>query len=915
MTKKILSTLLILFSTFFTVALAEDFQPCTNMITGIEYEIPQDASGGSKYFKFTAPEDDIYVLSDKGACSGYFYIHDENKETLARSGTSEDTMSTEIIWKMSKGDVYYFSANSKYGGYTLTISPFDTESAKWIVENEEYNIEPVEQIGPCTPEVSYFSPDQDGYYCFTASGIGDSCGSAVPCNVSPIYFHNEAVSMHSEYYSYAYYFLKKDRVYPIHATCGSSGQYNTPMRYIIYNEYMDVNADYNIGDPLKVNKSASYSYYDLVPDKTSRIIIRNQDKSENYKLSLYDTITGEATYADYRYCSIECDVVANRQYYLVLEYGRYDLYSSYIGDTDNTPVTTSDVNLMQSHHYYGYNKDKIWTYHAPESTIHMDVTFSSQCELMDDTLYIYNDDGSLNSSYKGNELAGKSISLKSNSFSIRLVTNNNYIGYGFKIDNITCYDRVTPPSSNLASGTIRPSSVQLTAHPLATIYYSLNSGSYKEYTAPIDITRDSSLSVYAQIGNEKSEIITYNYQVNTSLMNPPTINIVTESDTYSLINFSSEEGNIYYKKMLSDTDYKVYTSGNIRLDTTDIIVAYTASGLLKSEYVYYSREFEEKGEYTLPIPQISVTDIDGGKRVTITAEGNFGMFSDSYNYCGEHYESQCGKKGYVHEFTDWSLEDIYSYVDITYGGEKSPQVRLFGEKNTYTFDIFDSTYIRAYTEKQNSKMVGMWHYYMPEYTDRVSHVTELPEIETTEHTYSEEYSKANFLYVEVPKASAPTISVSDGKATIEAESGKDIYYSINGGEFVKYTTSVPISSSDRITAYATGSGCTKSDEVSAFEVFADSQPAINNGTVNLTGKIKNNIGEKSAVLTAALYEDGTGRLLDIHTVPVNTNTGYTYVDDISLSCGNSTKVNLKLLLWDSFANSSPLSHVAEYTIE
>lgn len=915
MIKKLLTILLVIFSTLFTYATAEDFEPCTNMVTGVEYTVPKSPSGDKNYFKFTVPEDGIYILSDSGACSGYFYIHDENKETLARAGYSADTLSLEIIRKMSKGDVYYFSAESKYGGYTLTISPFDTESVNWMNENEEYNTEPLEQIGPCTPEVRYFCPTEDGYYNFSASGTGDSCGGAGPCNMNALYYYRSATSMHSEYFSSNYYLLKKDMVYPILATCGSSGMYNTSMRYIVYRESMDLRGNYKIGGSLKLNTYASHTYYSFVPEKTSRIIIRNKGDISDWFFNLYDTITGEAVPAFYQNEAIECQVIANRQYYLVLESGEYDLYSCYIEESDNTPVTTSDTNLLQSPHYYGYNMDKTWTYHAPDGTKYMDITFSENCELLDDTLYIYDKSGALFSSYKGTELAGKTLHLKADSFKIRLVTNSNYIGYGFKVDNITCYDSVTAPECSLASGTVRPSQAELTAHPLATIYYSINSGEYKEYTSPIDITRDSTLTAYAQIDDAKSETVTFNYKIDSSLLKPPVINVVLENDLCSLISFSAEEGTVYYKRLLRDTEYRKYTSGNINLDYTDRIVAYTASGKQKSEYVYYERKFESEYRPEIPVPVITCQDIEGGKRITIRTESKLGSFNTTTNYCADHYEYQCGKNGYVHDNTDWSMEDIYSYVDISYGGYDTNGVTLNCEQNTYTFDVFDNTYISACTVNQITSMTGMWHDYMYEGSDRVHHLTQHPEFDTTFYDSSEEYSDRVYLFVEVPKATAPSISVSDGKATLTAGSGSDIYYSINGGEYIKYTTSVPLSSGDRITAYAAGTGCSKSDVITAFSVTAELPPKIENEKVEFSGKITNNLNAKSAIFTAALYDLSTGRLLDIHQETVTAQKGYTYVDGISLDAQNSKKTQLKLFLWDSVSGLSPLAETAQYTLE
>lgn len=340
MLKKLLPILILILSAFFSVAYAQDFAPCTDMVTGVEYNIQKDTSGNMKYFRFTAPADGFYIISDNGACREYFYIHDENKEAIARAGYSADAMSLEIIRKMSKGDIYYFSAGAKYGGYTLTISPFDTKSVNWMNENEEYNTEPKEQIGPCTPEVLYFCPTADGYYNFSASGIGDCSGRIDLANINSMYSHAEVTSMHSDYYFYGCYLLKKDMVYPVLATCGSSGRYNTSMRYYVYYDYMDLRGSYKIGNTLSFHTYASHIYYSLVADKTSKIIIRNQGDIYDWDFKLYDTVTGESVPAYYDNCAIECSVVADRQYYLVLESGEYELCSAYIEDEGNSTAFT-----------------------------------------------------------------------------------------------------------------------------------------------------------------------------------------------------------------------------------------------------------------------------------------------------------------------------------------------------------------------------------------------------------------------------------------------------------------------------------------------------------------------------------------------------------------------------------------------
>ncbi len=73
------------------------------------------------------------------------------------------------------------------------------------------------------------------------------------------------------------------------------------------------------------------------------------------------------------------------------------------------------------------------------------------------------------------------------------------------------------PTASLKSGTYttyKAKQVTLKCETKnAKIYYSLDDGSYKSYTKPVEITKNSTLKFYAKVGNKKSKVVSRTYKL------------------------------------------------------------------------------------------------------------------------------------------------------------------------------------------------------------------------------------------------------------------------------------------------------------------------------------------------------------------------------------------------------------------
>ena len=94
----------------------------------------------------------------------------------------------------------------------------------------------------------------------------------------------------------------------------------------------------------------------------------------------------------------------------------------------------------ESLHNYENNTDQTWHYTHPTSADYLAVTFNSNTELERgyDKIYITDSSGNTTTySDDGSSLAGNTLILPGNSFTIRLTSDDSTTRYGFKIDEIT----------------------------------------------------------------------------------------------------------------------------------------------------------------------------------------------------------------------------------------------------------------------------------------------------------------------------------------------------------------------------------------------------------------------------------------------------------------------------------------------
>ena len=113
-----------------------------------------------------------------------------------------------------------------------------------------------------------------------------------------------------------------------------------------------------------------------------------------------------------------------------------------------------DFTYPRSPHPYENNYDKTQSYTCPDkNTKAMEVTFSDSCRTEEkyDVVSIYDGDSKLVGSYSGRELAGRTMIIDSNSFSVNLKSDRskNYYGYAVtKVIPLTGDSAVCPESTH-----------------------------------------------------------------------------------------------------------------------------------------------------------------------------------------------------------------------------------------------------------------------------------------------------------------------------------------------------------------------------------------------------------------------------------------------------------------------------------
>ncbi len=102
-------------------------------------------------------------------------------------------------------------------------------------------------------------------------------------------------------------------------------------------------------------------------------------------------------------------------------------------------ATVSADAYPESSHNYTDNMDRTWTYFYEDPSVDfLRVTFSSytEVEYNYDKIYLYTINGDLVGIYTGTDLAGVTVEIPGNGFSIRLTSDGSITRYGFKIDQI-----------------------------------------------------------------------------------------------------------------------------------------------------------------------------------------------------------------------------------------------------------------------------------------------------------------------------------------------------------------------------------------------------------------------------------------------------------------------------------------------
>lgn len=183
---------------------------------------------------------------------------------------------------------------------------------------------------------------------------------------------------------------------------------------------------------------------------TNRIYHYYNNSSKNAWTVLREDFHGMLAMLTY-YCD---DTTNNSEYYIP-----WNIYlgddRKFYGDVDSAGVIVlSDANtinikipkpreviypkaILESPHPYTNDMNKTYTYTYPGEADSLLVTFSDKTETEGcDYIYITDANGNEVGYYSGNALAGRSISIPGNSFTIRLETDYSNVYYGFAITEI-----------------------------------------------------------------------------------------------------------------------------------------------------------------------------------------------------------------------------------------------------------------------------------------------------------------------------------------------------------------------------------------------------------------------------------------------------------------------------------------------
>ena len=120
--------------------------------------------------------------------------------------------------------------------------------------------------------------------------------------------------------------------------------------------------------------------------------------------------------------------------------GEKNIIVRYMGLSTSFKVYVSDEpnGYPESDHPYASNTDKTWNYTYPEDAEYLEINFSDLCELEAgyDFVYVFDGENNRVGRYTGKQLAGLTVIVPGNSFSIRLTSDSASEYYGFSITNV-----------------------------------------------------------------------------------------------------------------------------------------------------------------------------------------------------------------------------------------------------------------------------------------------------------------------------------------------------------------------------------------------------------------------------------------------------------------------------------------------
>ncbi len=138
--------------------------------------------------------------------------------------------------------------------------------------------------------------------------------------------------------------------------------------------------------------------------------------------------------------------------------GKTNVSVSLWGYTLDVPVTVKpDVSpIPESMHPYESNFDRTWIYAHQYKCEYLRVSFSEDTftERGYDIISIFDADGNLVGEYSGNDLAGVTVDIPGNSFSLHFVSDGSREEYGFSIDGIEAVGEVRKPDISIDNYTV-----------------------------------------------------------------------------------------------------------------------------------------------------------------------------------------------------------------------------------------------------------------------------------------------------------------------------------------------------------------------------------------------------------------------------------------------------------------------------